>query len=76
VLLMAGELALGVNGSWQARGKWAPRQLRATDVDLANDLMSVHRIAVATGHISNLVEECEAVLNKAGGRLTEGFSAR
>lgn len=76
VLLMAAELALNLRGGWQGRGKWVVRQLRAADAELAATLMSAHRVAVATGHVSNLVDVCEAVLAEAGGRLTEGFSVR
>jgi predicted nucleotidyltransferase len=76
VLLMVAELALNLRVGWQGRGKWMVRQLRATDAGLAEELMSAHREAVATGQVSNLVKACEAVLNEAGGRLTEGFSAR
>jgi len=76
VLLLVVELALNLRGSWQGRGKWLVRQLRAADAELAARLMSAHREAVATGHVSNLVDVCEAVLDEAGGRLTEGFSAR
>lgn len=76
VLQMVAELALNLKGSWQGRGKWLVRQLRAADAELAERLMSAHREAVATGQVSHLVETSEAVLNDAGGRLTEGFSAR
>jgi predicted nucleotidyltransferase len=76
VLLMVAELALNQRGSWQGRGKWVVRQLRTADAELAATLMSAHREAVATGHVANLVDVCESVLDEAGGRLTEGFSAR
>jgi len=52
------------------------RQLYAADAGLCEGLMVAHREAVATGQVSKLVERCEAVLEEAGGRLTEGFSVR
>jgi predicted nucleotidyltransferase len=76
VLLMVVELALNLRGSWQGRGKWVVRQIRAADAGLAATLMSAHREAVATGHVSHLADVCEGVLDEAGGRLTEGFSVR
>lgn len=76
VLLMAAELALNLRGGWQGRGKWLVRQLRASDAHLADDLMSAHRDVVTTGTVTTLVERCEAVLDEAGGRLTEGFLAQ
>lgn len=76
VLLMVAELALTLRGGWQGRGKWLVRQLYATDAGLCEGLMAAHREAVATGQVSKLVERCEAVLDEAGGRLTEGFSVR
>ena len=76
VLLMVAELALSLRGSWQGRGKWVVRQLRSADPALAKDLMLAHREAVATGQVAYLVRTSEAVLDEAGGRLTEGFSIR
>ena len=76
VLLMVAELALSLRGSWQGRGKWVVRQLRSADAELAKDLMLAHREAVATGQVTQLVRRSEAVLDEAGGRLTEGFSIR
>lgn len=76
VLLMVAELALNLRGCWQGRGKWVVRQLRSTDLELAKDLMLAHREAVATGHVTHLVKRSEAVLDEAGGRLTEGFCIR
>jgi hypothetical protein len=52
------------------------RQLRSADAELAEDLMLAHREAVATGQVDHLVRSGEAVLDEAGGRLTEGFSIR
>lgn len=76
VLLMVAELALNLRVAWQGRGKWVVRQLRSADAELAEDLMLAHREAVATGQVDHLVRSGEAVLDEAGGRLTEGFSIR
>jgi hypothetical protein len=75
-LVMAAEMVLSVRGRWLGRGKWLVRFLRDVDQEIATSLMTGHRVAVATGSADAFVAACEVVLAEAGGRLTEGFSAR
>ncbi|CAL8977944.1 hypothetical protein CELL_02701 [Cellulomonas sp. T2.31MG-18] len=76
VLVMAAELALGSRGAWLGTGKWLLRRLREDDPELAEQLLTGHRSAVASGDVSGLVRLCDTVLDGVGGRLSEGFVRR
>ena len=76
VLVMTAQLALGSRGAWLGKGKWLVRRLRAEDDRLAEDLLTGHHRAVATGDPTGLVAAADQVLDAVGGRLTEGFSSR
>ncbi|MEV1244699.1 cupin domain-containing protein [Nonomuraea sp. NPDC050022] len=62
-------LALTSAGRWHGSGKWLLRELRAYDAALADELLSAHddpvRLAATAG----------SVLERAGGRLWEGYRA-
>jgi hypothetical protein len=66
------ELALGAARHWSGGGKWLVRELVSLDVDLAGRLDAALRTALA-GETGPLVEEAQAVLDRCGGRLWEGF---
>jgi hypothetical protein len=65
-------LAITLHGRWLGTGKWLGRQLRAADPQLHRDLMAAFRQAV-TGDEAALAGVAERVLDRAGGRLTEGY---
>ncbi|GAA3657518.1 hypothetical protein GCM10022224_020900 [Nonomuraea antimicrobica] len=70
VVQAAAKTALGAGRWWQGSGKWLLRELRAHDPGLADELLSAHDdparlTAVATG-----------VLERAGGRLWEGYRSQ
>jgi hypothetical protein len=76
VLTMVAEMALHNRGAWVGRGKWLVRQLRAADPDLARELMSAHRAAVASGSVASLITVAGRRLDEIGGPLTDGYTAR
>jgi hypothetical protein len=73
VLNWVAELALLTQRQWLGRGKWLVRRLREVDQPLAERLLAAHRRAVGQGDVADLLTVGEAVLARAGGRLTEGF---
>ncbi len=66
-------LALLLAGSWLGTGKWLARRLRATDADLYTSLTAGLRAAVADADGGQLRAVAEEVLDRAGGRLMEGY---
>ncbi|WP_336212725.1 cupin domain-containing protein [Nonomuraea sp. LPB2021202275-12-8] len=62
-------LALSLSGGWHGTGKWLLRELRAHDPELADELLAARedpaRLAAVAGE----------VLQRAGGRLWEGYRA-
>lgn len=73
---MAGELALASERRWTGAGKWLARHLDEAPGDLGNQLASALRSLVATGDKSPMINVVDAVLEMAGGPITEGFVAR
>ncbi|MFG1710081.1 cupin domain-containing protein [Nonomuraea sp. M3C6] len=61
--------ALGVGRRWQGSGKWLLRELRAHDPVLADELLSAHEDPVRLAAVAS------DVLERAGGRLWEGYRA-
>ncbi len=66
LLLAAGELALLLDGTWLSRGKWLPRRL---DERTRADLVAGH----GSPDKADLERAVLAVLERAGGPLTEGY---
>jgi hypothetical protein len=66
------ELAITLCGGWLGTGKWLGRQLRAVDPELAVALLAAFREAVA-GDRTGLAAVASDVLDRAGGRLMEGY---
>jgi hypothetical protein len=65
-------LALTVAGSWLGSGKWLGRMLRAADPELHAALVHALGEAVA-GRVEPLRQVGYGVLDRAGGRLMEGY---
>ncbi|WP_329367645.1 nucleotidyltransferase domain-containing protein [Streptomyces sp. NBC_00669] len=66
------ELALAVNGSWDAGGKWLARLLDTAVPGLNTQLHNGVRLALE-GQAENLVGVVDQVLEQAGGRLWAGY---
>ncbi|WP_237105316.1 cupin domain-containing protein [Nonomuraea sp. MG754425] len=62
--------ALGVGRAWQGSGKWLLRELRAHDARLADELLA------ARDDPARLSAVASDVLERAGGRLWEGYRAQ
>ena len=62
--------ALGLADRWQGTGKWLLRELRAHDPGLAGELLKVH------DDPEKLAAVASRVLERAGGRLWEGYRAQ
>ncbi|WP_240973224.1 cupin domain-containing protein [Nonomuraea composti] len=62
--------ALGVGRAWQGSGKWLLRELRAHDARLADELLA------APDDPARLAAVATDVLERAGGRLWEGYRAQ
>jgi len=73
VLSRTAELFLLSSGSWLGTGKWLVRRLRETNSEVATELMSAHRVAIVSGNSSRLIAVADLVLNRVGGRMTEGY---
>ncbi|MDT4987807.1 MAG: hypothetical protein QOI74_1901 [Micromonosporaceae bacterium] len=71
-LTATAQLAIILAGGWLGTGKWLGRQLGTADPALHVALLAAFRDAVA-GDRTALVEIVSAVLDRAGGRLTEGY---
>jgi hypothetical protein len=67
VWVATAELALIQAGAWLGSGKWLPRELRASDPDLAA------RMVAAIGDRRQLIDLAEEVLDRAGGRFWVGY---
>lgn len=76
VLAEAAELALHSAGSWTGTGKWLVRRLRSDCPADADALLSGFRTLVREGQVGPLAAAAAAVLERAGGRLMEGFTER
>lgn len=63
------KLALSLAGGWHGGGKWLLRELRAQDPELAAELLA------AREHPAALAAVATRVLDRAGGRLWEGYRA-
>ncbi|WP_246075053.1 cupin domain-containing protein [Nonomuraea terrae] len=61
--------ALGLGRRWQGSGKWLLRELRAHDPALADELLAAH------DDPARLTAVATRVLERAGGRLWEGYRA-
>ena len=61
------KLALSLAGGWHGGGKWLLRELRAHDPELAAELLA------AREHPAALAAVATRVLDRAGGRLWEGY---
>ena len=71
LVTLASELELATRGSWTGRGKWLHRWLMDASSDVAHGLA-----AALTSERSNRVlvsEVASDVLDRAGGRLQEGY---
>jgi hypothetical protein len=68
-----GRLALMLARSWLGGGKWLARRLRTTDPDLHAALTEALRSAVADADVTGLRRVAQDVLDRAGGRLMEGY---
>jgi len=75
LLDMAGELALLSERRWIGAGKWLARHLAAAPDDFANRLADAFRLLLATDDKQPMIKVVSAILDLAGGPLTEGFSA-
>ncbi|MFI7113842.1 cupin domain-containing protein [Nonomuraea sp. NPDC050227] len=62
-------LALDVGGRWRGNGKWLLRELRGHDPALADELLAAH------SDPELLTSVASGVLERAGGRLWEGYRA-
>ncbi|MEO3796254.1 cupin domain-containing protein [Nonomuraea sp. B10E15] len=69
VVQEAARTALGVGRRWQGSGKWLLRELRAHDPELAGELLAAHDDPVRLAAVAS------GVLERAGGRLWEGYRA-
>ncbi|MEV4839379.1 cupin domain-containing protein [Nonomuraea sp. NPDC049486] len=65
----AARLALSLGGRWQGGGKWLLRELRAHDPELAQALLKARETP------GELAAVAGGVLERAGGRLWEGYRA-
>jgi len=75
MLNMAGELALLSERRWTGAGKWLARHLAAAPDQFANRLADAFRMLIATDDKQPMIEVVSAILDLAGGPLTEGFGA-
>lgn len=71
----AGDLALRSERRWTGTGKWLARHLDAAGDDLANRLTHGLRSVLSAHEKQPLIEAVSAILDLAGGPLTEGFIA-
>lgn len=62
--------ALGMGRRWQGSGKWLLRELRAHDAALADELLEAH------ADPARLAAVATDVLERAGGRLWEGYRSQ
>ncbi|MFC4009525.1 cupin domain-containing protein [Nonomuraea purpurea] len=69
VVQATARMALGVGQWWQGSGKWLLRELRAHDPELAEELLEAHEDP------ARLAAVASGVLERAGGRLWEGYRA-
>ncbi|MGP4097576.1 cupin domain-containing protein [Nonomuraea sp. KM90] len=67
VVQAAARTALGLGRRWQGSGKWLLRELRAHDPALADELLTAH------DDPARLAAVATEVLERAGGRLWEGY---
>lgn len=68
---LAAGLELAATGSWTGAGKWLYRWLAAANPQLAAELAS--SLARAYDDVQPLVTAADRVLERAGGRLQEGY---
>jgi hypothetical protein len=73
LLTGAAELALAAGGAWAGTGKGLQRSLVRHDPGLAQGLVDAHRQAVDGGARGPLREVVLEVLDRAGGKLLEGY---
>lgn len=66
------DLILLGHGEWAGRGKWAPRQLRKLDAQLATEFETAFALA-AQGDGARFLALADRVLAMHGGRHFEGF---
>lgn len=71
----AGDLALRSERRWTGAGKWLARHLDAAPDDVANRLVHGLRTVLSVNDKQPLIESVSAVLDRAGGPLSEGFIA-
>jgi len=71
----AGDLALRSERRWTGTGKWLARHLDAAGDDLAIRLAHGLRTVVSANEKQPLIEAVSAILDLAGGPITEGFVA-
>ncbi|MFD7614453.1 nucleotidyltransferase domain-containing protein [Streptomyces sp. NPDC059828] len=67
-----GELALALAGSWNGGGKWLARRLEHAAPGLTKRLHDGARLALE-GQTEQLIGVVDEVLERAGGRLWEGY---
>lgn len=73
VLQRTAELVLLTQRHWFGAGKWLHRELVEFDAAFAAELVAAHRVAVADGERAPLLEVAGLALDRAGGRLLEGY---
>jgi len=71
----AGELALRSERRWTGASKWLARHLDAAPDDFANRLAHGLKSVLSTNDKQPMIETVSAILDLAGGPLTEGFVA-
>jgi hypothetical protein len=73
LVLTASDLLLLSGNRWSARGKWLPRRLAEVDAELPARLAAAQQAVIADGDREPLVSAVQAILDRTGGPLQEGF---
>ena len=73
LLGMTEELALLSERRWTGAGKWLARHLENGPDEFASRLADAFRLLIATDDKQPMIEVASAILDLAGGPLTEGF---
>ncbi|WP_237710734.1 nucleotidyltransferase domain-containing protein [Saccharopolyspora spinosa] len=73
LLTAVAELVLLLRCRWLGNGKWLLRRLRETELETCESLVSGYRHLVTRGDATTFCHVAETVINRAGGRLMQGY---
>jgi hypothetical protein len=76
LLQEAGELALINERRWSGQGKWLARNLEESPDDIASQLADAFKSLLLLSEKQPMIEAVSAILDRAGGPLSEGFVRR